>query len=37
MADAQVPTQGSKTVLKGLGQCSFTRNGDPAAIDVKDG
>ena len=26
-----------KTVLKGLGQCSFTRNGDPAAIDVKDG
>jgi anaerobic selenocysteine-containing dehydrogenase len=26
-----------KTVLKGLGQCSFTRNGDPAAVDVKDG
>ena len=26
-----------KTVLKALGQCSFTRNGDPAAIDVKDG
>ncbi len=30
-------TRDSKTVLKGLGQCSFTRNGDPAAIDVKDG
>jgi trimethylamine-N-oxide reductase (cytochrome c) len=30
------PTK-DKTVLKGLGQCSFTRNGDPAAIDVKDG
>ena len=37
MADTQVTTQGNKTVLKGLGQCSFTRNGDPAAIDVKDG
>ncbi len=26
-----------KTVIKSLGQCSFTRNGAPAAIDVKDG
>ncbi len=26
-----------RTVLKSLGQCSFTRNGDPSAIDVKDG
>jgi molybdopterin guanine dinucleotide-containing S/N-oxide reductase-like protein len=27
----------AKTVVKSLSQCSFTRNGDPAAIDVKDG
>ena len=27
----------SKTVIKALAQCSFTRNGDPAAIDVKNG
>ena len=37
MAERQVTARGDKTVLKGLGQCSFTRNGDPAAIDVKDG
>jgi anaerobic selenocysteine-containing dehydrogenase len=37
MAERQVTAQGDKTVLKGLGQCSFTRNGDPAAVDVKDG
>jgi anaerobic selenocysteine-containing dehydrogenase len=27
----------NKTVLKSLGQCSFTRNGDPSAVDVKNG
>ncbi len=37
MAERHVSAQGDKTVLKGLGQCSFTRNGDPAAVDVKDG
>ncbi|MBN1319498.1 MAG: molybdopterin-dependent oxidoreductase, partial [Thermoleophilia bacterium] len=37
MAQGKVRARGDKTVLKGLGQCSFTRNGDPAAIDVKDG
>ena len=37
MAEGQVVARGSRTVLKGLGQCSFTRNGDPAAIDVRDG
>jgi molybdopterin guanine dinucleotide-containing S/N-oxide reductase-like protein len=26
-----------KTVIKSLTQCSFTRNGDPSAVDVKDG
>jgi len=26
-----------KTVLKSLGQCSFTANSDPSAVDVKDG
>lgn len=30
-------TTHDKTVIKSLGQCSFTRNGDPTAIDVKDG
>ena len=37
MADKKMTPIKDKTVLKGLGQCSFTRNGDPAAIDVKDG
>ncbi|MBN1190339.1 MAG: molybdopterin-dependent oxidoreductase [Dehalococcoidales bacterium] len=27
----------SKTVVKSFSQCSFTRNGDPASVDVKDG
>jgi hypothetical protein len=26
-----------KTVIKSLGQCSFASNGDPSAVDVKDG
>jgi hypothetical protein len=26
-----------KTVLKSLGQCSFTRNSDPSAVDVRNG
>jgi molybdopterin guanine dinucleotide-containing S/N-oxide reductase-like protein len=26
-----------KTVIKSLAQCSFTANGDPAAVDVQDG
>ena len=37
MAGEKASAGTSKTVLKGLGQCSFTRNSDPAAIDVKDG
>jgi trimethylamine-N-oxide reductase (cytochrome c) len=31
------PQDSEKTVIKSLSQCSFTRNGDPAAIDVKNG
>ncbi len=37
MANSKKSLGADKTVLKGLGQCSFTRNGDPAAVDVKDG
>jgi len=32
-----LPEETEKTVMKSLGQCSFTRNGDPSAIDVKNG
>jgi len=32
-----IPEQTEKTVIKSLGQCSFFRNGDPSAIDVRDG
>jgi anaerobic selenocysteine-containing dehydrogenase len=37
MAKAKNRLKVDKTVLKSLGQCSFTRNGDPSAIDVRDG
>jgi anaerobic selenocysteine-containing dehydrogenase len=32
-----MPEKPIKTVIKSLGQCSFGANGEPSAIDVKDG
>lgn len=37
MSSTKKRTVGEKAVIKGLGQCSFTRNGDPAVVDVKNG
>jgi hypothetical protein len=28
---------GEKTFIKGLGLCSFTSDGNPAMVDVRDG